>query len=790
MLAALAFVWTVTPACDAQSLYVMPGPSPLWDAQQVQMSKDGRTLVRLSEAYSSMAYQTVLEFGSLGEPVRRVEVPRPTLQNGVDKSRLAGVSRDGRRASFAVDETYSGQMEVRNVGRDGSNEFLYRNVPWTDENLERIFVAESGRDFAYEFLHPRGPTGVSFINRSDGVNRRITPNRFGEVTNVMGISADGSHVIGSNFQYGPDIDHPVWTAPVLYRDSDRSLTFLPVKDDISWGYAKSITPDARYVFGSIVSTSSRYGMATRWDTSLREPVMTSMLMDADVIDSSDAGSVALVGRYGGIGDFGFLLWNVETGSTVNVLDAMRDSGLALPATWTEVRFHGLSGDGLSIFGMAKEGSVYRSFIATIPSPGVMGIAAGVLGFAGVRRRRWAGRASRRGVVALAGACVASSVCTAQSLFIVPPTPSPIPVSRDFSMSKDGRTLAFLSETTLTTWSVGGSVRSRNIQVDGKHVTRIAGMARDGSWVGVGNDDTGDGSFRLRRIAPDGTEAIVYNAPPFGSPNIESMVLAENGRDFSYYYKVPMSPDSFSFISRDGNAPSLLPRTDFLALKPLAANPDRSILVGGHNAYDKGSGFLEVPALYRDGSGSMTFLPTLPTSREGQAIAISRGSSSVLGLLYGSSDLSAYVRWDISSGVPVIDSTAMSARLYGSFQGADDSGSLALVEDGEMLWRVGVGLTPTTDALRSAGVVFPSSWTSLRFLEISGDGQSVAGQAIDGSGARQWFIATIPTPGAVGVALGTMVAGHRRRRSPCLAISPKHHRMPAGCTASRMRAMRN
>lgn len=377
-------------AAHGQSLYVMSEPTHGLPVTDVKMSKDGRTLVRLSwvNGYYDKYYpKLVLEFGRAGEAIQEVEANSSlSLVWGIANARLAGISRDGQRASYAIDDTDSGQLEIRNVYRDGRDVRLFRNAPWTDENLKHVYVAESGRDAAYEFEHPRYVPRTSFVVRSDGVERQIPKNIWDETMEIYGISCDASHAVGRMNEYRPVGGYTGWAAPVVYRDSDRSLTYLPNIDSMyEHGSADVITPDARVVFGTLRKGYGVIETTVRWDLSGATPVVASWLESTIAIDSNDAGTVALVRRVDAHDGSAFLLWTVDRG-TISVLDAMRDSGLSLPQTWTRIQFHSLSGDGLSVFGTANDGGLVRNFIVTIPTPGMMGVAMASIVIARRRRR--------------------------------------------------------------------------------------------------------------------------------------------------------------------------------------------------------------------------------------------------------------------------------------------------------------------------------------------------------------------------------------------------------------------
>jgi hypothetical protein len=369
----------------AQSLFVMPQSSVPGYTFEERMSKDGRTIVRL-RGYGYGGYEMALEFGSAGVPFQRIDVPRPDLMYGIDNIRLGGVKRDGRSATLVVDETYSGQFEARQIGRDGSNAFVYRNVPWTDMNLARFEMAETGRDFAFYFLHPRYSPWETRIVRSDGIERRLPNELYPSSSYTMkfnGISGDGSKVIGEMYTGSADAWRPV---PTLYDDSTGAYTILPnfYPEYIS-GSAKVITPNARYVFGELLGGGYRSTTA-RWDVSTPTPVLDASLMGTQVIDSNDDGSVALVRLENESNAGAYLLWTIE-GGTIRVVDALRDAGVMLSDDWTSVAFNGLSGDGLSIFGTATDSTtgLWQSFIATIPTPGVPGVI--VCTIIATRRRR-------------------------------------------------------------------------------------------------------------------------------------------------------------------------------------------------------------------------------------------------------------------------------------------------------------------------------------------------------------------------------------------------------------------
>ncbi len=93
------------------------------------------------------------------------------------------------------------------------------------------------------------------------------------------------------------------------------------------------------------------------------------------------------------------------------------------------------------------------------------------------------------------------------------------------------------------------------------------------------------------------------------------------------------------------------------------------------------------------------------------------------------------------------------------------------------WTPATGMVPLADYLTSNGVTIPTGWRLADCTGISANGRTFVGRGADGS-FSQGFIATVPSPGSLSVAIVGMGLAFRRRRtfppqsSPLRAPGPR------------------
>ncbi len=233
--------------------------------------------------------------------------------------------------------------------------------------------------------------------------------------------------------------------------------------------------------------------------------------------------------------------------------------------------------------------------------------------------------------------------------------------------------------------------------------------------------------------------------------------------------------------------------------------DGSIVVG--SAFPGNAPFLDSRAFRWTPAGGMQSLGFLPNGFSSEATAISRDGSTIVGTDQTSNATLSFV-WRQGTGMvqlpnlaPSTSSTAFGVNFDGSIivghgglagaimwrdgvpidlghpagrgaigRGVSDDGGVVVGivfggPGGDLggVWTPALGWELATDYLTRHGVVVPGGSTITTVRAVSADGRTIAGNITSESFAPQGFVATIPTPGALGALVGVGMLAFRRGR---------------------------
>ncbi|MBL9000014.1 MAG: hypothetical protein JNK25_02620 [Phycisphaerae bacterium] len=171
-------------------------------------------------------------------------------------------------------------------------------------------------------------------------------------------------------------------------------------------------------------------------------------------------------------------------------------------------------------------------------------------------------------------------------------------------------------------------------------------------------------------------------------------------------------------------------------------------------------------------GRVEALRPLPGSPFGDpaAYAVSFDGSFVVGSSGAPNFATRAARWD-ASGTP-LDLGVLDGLFDSEAYDVSDDGSVVVgycslgSRQTPFVWTESLGrMMALSDYLEGHGVAVPAGWRLEYCFAVSGDGMTFGGSAIDTSGVRMGYVATVPAPAGAGVLAGLLSTASRRRRTP-------------------------
>jgi probable HAF family extracellular repeat protein len=205
---------------------------------------------------------------------------------------------------------------------------------------------------------------------------------------ATGVSADGAVVVG----YGEGTDSRRQTIRWTAATGMVGLGLLPEADG---GSARAVSADGSVVVGANAFETTPQNPFTTTLQAFRWAAAEGMVGLGDLpggrffseaYDVSADGSAVVgyseVGVRGGMPISAAFYWTAAIGM-VNLQDALVSAGVSNLDGWTLQRAHGVSADGLTIVGTGDHNGRTEPWVATIPEPSTIALAAaGAAGFLG------------------------------------------------------------------------------------------------------------------------------------------------------------------------------------------------------------------------------------------------------------------------------------------------------------------------------------------------------------------------------------------------------------------------
>jgi probable HAF family extracellular repeat protein len=186
-------------------------------------------------------------------------------------------------------------------------------------------------------------------------------------SDALGISRDGSTIVGSSSTFGGDYDAFVWRQAT----GMQALPGLPGAPFVS-NDARAVNASGSVIVGDAVAANTR-GHAVLWTGSaIQDLGVLPGFLDSFAYTTSDDGTVVGGDLSSGSGHSAFV-WTEAEGMSL-LSDYLATRGLAAPEGYRLLDLYAISGDGLTFAGDALNLSTNTTegFVATVPeSPSLL-----------------------------------------------------------------------------------------------------------------------------------------------------------------------------------------------------------------------------------------------------------------------------------------------------------------------------------------------------------------------------------------------------------------------------------
>jgi uncharacterized membrane protein len=165
------------------------------------------------------------------------------------------------------------------------------------------------------------------------------------------------------------------------------------------------------------------------------------------------------------------------------------------------------------------------------------------------------------------------------------------------------------------------------------------------------------------------------------------------------------------------------------------------------------------------AGGVQFLPSVG----GNGNSTARGVNSDASIIVGNSGTGLWATMWVN-GTPIqlngdLDNVRLGAHAVNDAGTVVAGKAFTIGADFAGVWTASTGIVPLATYLTANGVTIPAGLQLFDCTAVSADGLTFAGYTADGPFGVQGFVATIPSPGAIGfLAIGALAAGRRRRSS--------------------------
>lgn len=331
----------------------------------------------------------------------------------------------------------------------------------------------------------------------------------------------------------------------------------------------------------------------------------------------------------------------------------------------------------------------------------------------------------------------------------------------FALSDDGTTFTGFIQT------LGGPDRGFTINASGFNIFPVPSRSYDASDNGAYTV-----GFTTRRAADGTTQTLVpgillgnsYDVGPHISGNGQ---IVAGTSDWLLNGQI-IGATAWRWSATAGATQLPMYRPSSLVNAAHNISRDGSTIVG--TGSDSFLGDRTEAWVWREGEG-YTILPDVPGARylEAEARNVNADGSIVVGTGNNSQGRSHALVWQ--NGVPMAlpapagyrDSVGTGLSDDGTIFAGVIAGSLSGLPQTGAVWTQDTGWVPIYEYLRSNGIDVPTSLNLPQSIQMSADGLTFAGVAMDSTGASVAFVAQIPTPGGL-IFLLMLGAASRRARA--------------------------
>lgn len=371
----------------------------------------------------------ILAASLLGAPAALAQAPSFTLvgvAQGTTSSRVQGLSADGSiaagwsgTAGAQPGFTWTGAGGRHDFGLDAGLPMATHSAAISGDGSAVVGASWTGDPFTSRAFRYRGPGQFETLGVFGGYTRSYALGASGDGGVVVGYdeATQNQHQVGQAFRWTPaggmqglgfaEAGHTYSEATGISRDGGtivgNSLTPTSgFQDAFVWTssggmqilpqlpgtpFPNSAAFGVNFDGSIIVGESAQVSRAVVWQNGniLGLGQIAGYALSA-ALAVNDDGSV-IVGRQTNVNNVA-CIWTTSRGPEL-LVDYLAANGVAVPAGWTLFNAYAVSGDGLTIAGLAISGAQGQGFVARVPAPGMLTMNLGVLAMAaGRRKRRW------------------------------------------------------------------------------------------------------------------------------------------------------------------------------------------------------------------------------------------------------------------------------------------------------------------------------------------------------------------------------------------------------------------
>jgi uncharacterized membrane protein len=327
--------------------------------------------------------------------------------------------------------------------------------------------------------------------------------------------------------------------------------------------------------------------------------------------------------------------------------------------------------------------------------------------------------------------------------------NPFGTSEAYAVSADGTTVVGRASApeggVAFRWTAAGGMQSLG-QVSGFTTTGY-GVSADGSVVVGATNGTSTPPFRW--TSATGMEIVAGVTSGF------AWGVSGAGSTIAGYTWVDGSQRAYRWTQAGGATLLADAPGGSVVSNGLAISSDGSLVVGSASSAVAG-------AARWTADGNVTVLPAPPTMGQVRALAVSGDNTTIVGTLR-TNDYREAFRWTAQTGIELLDVPESGAMGTGYGVSGDGSVIVGSGFGGAMIWDAALGPRDLKAVLQGELGLDLSNWTLTEARGVSADGRTIVGLGRNPAGLSEGWIARLPEPAGLAMALPAVTLLTRRRR---------------------------